>query len=323
MAGRSLLELCFRYTRLSHNYLPRTYDRIWTAAGSNGWAIAPAKTKSGHAMLFVNPHLPWFGFSQMYEAHLRSDEGWAFRARRCSAIACRPWDTTSIWAGRSRPTSPTSPTCGARRSTTPSIRCAIAWATAIATRPNGARRSRFRSATNCSDRVVKLRKTAPWPDRRPRGRPALPGRADRRVRTIDRCCSSRSKLVKARELRAVQAGAGNAAVSDHERDVCRPGGQYLLSLQRPDAAPRSAVRLEQAGRRLRSAHRPGTACTRSTNLPQLFNPPAGYVQNCNSSPFTTCDAGNPKLRKFSALHGRGRRRRQAPGEDVAATAAAK
>ena len=34
------------------------------------------------------------------------------------------------------------------------------------------------------------------------------------------------------------------------------------------------------------------------DLPQLFNPPAGYVQNCNSSPFTTCDAGNPKPRSF-------------------------
>jgi acyl-homoserine lactone acylase PvdQ len=33
-------------------------------------------------------------------------------------------------------------------------------------------------------------------------------------------------------------------------------------------------------------------------LPQLFNPPSGYVQNCNSSPFTTCDAGNPDRHKF-------------------------
>ena len=73
-----MLELCFRYTRLSHNYLPRSYDQIWATAGSNGWAIAPQRTKDGHAMLFVNPHLPWFGFSQMYEAHLRSDEGWSF-----------------------------------------------------------------------------------------------------------------------------------------------------------------------------------------------------------------------------------------------------
>src|SRR5262249_44112685 len=26
-------------------------------------------------------------------------------------------------------------------------------------------------------------------------------------------------------------------------------------------------------------------------LPQLLNPRAGYVQNCNTSPFTTCDEG--------------------------------
>ncbi|MEX0977956.1 MAG: penicillin acylase family protein, partial [Pirellulales bacterium] len=31
-----LLELCFRYTRLSHNYLPRTHPLISTATGSNG-----------------------------------------------------------------------------------------------------------------------------------------------------------------------------------------------------------------------------------------------------------------------------------------------
>ncbi len=33
-------------------------------------------------------------------------------------------------------------------------------------------------------------------------------------------------------------------------------------------------------------------------LPQLVNPAAGYVQNCNSSPFTTCSAGNPDRAKF-------------------------
>ena len=29
-------------------------------------------------MLFVNPHQPWFGFGQFYEAHLSSGEGWNF-----------------------------------------------------------------------------------------------------------------------------------------------------------------------------------------------------------------------------------------------------
>lgn len=38
--------------------------------GSNGWAIAPQHTKSGHAMLLANPHLPWSDFYLWYEAQL-------------------------------------------------------------------------------------------------------------------------------------------------------------------------------------------------------------------------------------------------------------
>jgi len=46
--------------------------------GSNGWVIAPAKSTTGHAMLLINPHLPFFGPGQVYEGHVHSDEGWNF-----------------------------------------------------------------------------------------------------------------------------------------------------------------------------------------------------------------------------------------------------
>lgn len=45
---------------------------------SNGWAIAPARTKDGSAMLFINPHQPWFGPGSWYEGHLKSGEGLNF-----------------------------------------------------------------------------------------------------------------------------------------------------------------------------------------------------------------------------------------------------
>ena len=46
--------------------------------GSNGWVINPSKSATGHAMLFINPHLPFFGPGQVYEGHVHSDEGWNF-----------------------------------------------------------------------------------------------------------------------------------------------------------------------------------------------------------------------------------------------------
>ena len=46
--------------------------------GSNGWAIGPSKSSRGYALLFINPHLPFFGSGQVYEGHVHSDEGWNF-----------------------------------------------------------------------------------------------------------------------------------------------------------------------------------------------------------------------------------------------------
>jgi len=44
--------------------------------GSNAWAIGPSRTKNGSTILFCNPHQPQFGYGQMYEGHVRSGEGW-------------------------------------------------------------------------------------------------------------------------------------------------------------------------------------------------------------------------------------------------------
>jgi acyl-homoserine lactone acylase PvdQ len=44
--------------------------------GSNMWAVRGDKLVSGKALMFINPHQPFFGPGQWYEGHLKSDEGW-------------------------------------------------------------------------------------------------------------------------------------------------------------------------------------------------------------------------------------------------------
>ena len=46
--------------------------------GSNGWVVGPSKSATGHALLFINPHLPFFGSGQVYEGHVHSESGWNF-----------------------------------------------------------------------------------------------------------------------------------------------------------------------------------------------------------------------------------------------------
>lgn len=44
------------------------------AMGSNAWAIAPARSASGNAMLLANPHLPWSDLFLWYEAQLTAPD---------------------------------------------------------------------------------------------------------------------------------------------------------------------------------------------------------------------------------------------------------
>lgn len=53
-------------------------DELKQNVGSNGWVVGPSNSESGYALLFINPHLPFFGSGQVYEGHVHSDEGWNF-----------------------------------------------------------------------------------------------------------------------------------------------------------------------------------------------------------------------------------------------------
>lgn len=51
-------------------------DSMAAHVGSNMWAVRPEKSTTGRALMFINPHQPFFGPGQWYEGHLVSGEGW-------------------------------------------------------------------------------------------------------------------------------------------------------------------------------------------------------------------------------------------------------
>ncbi|MEO5509795.1 MAG: acylase [Longimicrobiales bacterium] len=54
-------------------------ERTWEA-GSNAWAIAPARSASRNALLLANPHLPWGDVFTWFEAQISTPEGDAYGA---------------------------------------------------------------------------------------------------------------------------------------------------------------------------------------------------------------------------------------------------
>src|SRR5690606_25503192 len=55
-----------------HSWHPGAPFGDWSEAevGSNMWALAPSRSRSGRALLMGNPHQPWSPVATYYEAHL-------------------------------------------------------------------------------------------------------------------------------------------------------------------------------------------------------------------------------------------------------------
>ncbi len=291
-----MLELTIRYTRLSNNYLPRSYSQIWAASGSNGWAIAPQRTASGHAMLFVNPHLPWFGFSQMYEAHLRSDEGWSFAGATMYGN-CVPtlghnehlgWtyttnepDIADVW--RVTFDDPAHPL---RYRYGESYREASEWGETI----------KIKQGNRLVNRAVKFRKTHHGPvvlkedDEHYLAARIAGLDSVRMMRQQMECVKARNFAEFEKALEMQQFPIMNVIYADNAGNI-----MFLYNGLVPRRDPAFNWSLPVDGSDPRTEW---SGLHAFKELPRVFNPADGYVQNCNSSPFTTCDSGNPDRAAF-------------------------
>lgn len=293
--GRHLtLELTFRYTRLTNNYLPRLNPMI--AAGSNAWAIGPRRTRSGRTMLLANPHQPWFGFGQLYEAHLSSGEGWSFSGATFFgsplpslghnehvgwSFCVNEPDIADVW--RETFDHPSDPLLyrygdGWRR--------AEEWQEVI----------RVKARQGFRERSFTLRKTHHGPIV---ARESQRHQLAVRIARLDDLVMLRQmvRLVRARNLAEFYEAMAlqqfpimNAVYADRHGEIF-----FLYNGVVPRRDPQFDWSQPVDGSDPRTEWQ---GYHTLEELPQLRNPPCGFVQNCNSSPFTTADDGNPHPADF-------------------------
>lgn len=295
------LEMTFRFTGLSESYLPRRNPQIWTATGSNGWAISGARTASGHAMLLANPHMPQFGFAQLMEAHLMSNGGadgraWNFigagfygsptlvmghNDRLGWTLATNQPDIADTW--RERFTDPHRPLA---------YEYGDAWREAHQWRE----KIRVRKSNDTESRTFTFRKTHHGP---------IVGREDKstlvsaRISGLFEMVPMRQSLemIKARDLTEFREALAtlqilfmNVLYADCDGNI-----QFVYTSRVPKRDPRfdwsKSVDGSDPATEWLGVHS-------LAELPQVLNPAAGFVQNCNSSPLVTTDGENPRLEDF-------------------------
>ena len=271
-----------------------------TPTGSNAFAVAPRRSADGFTRLAVNSHQPWAGPVAWYEAHLHSDTGWdavgglfpgvplilhGHNRNLGWAHTVNKPDLIDVYALEMNPAQPNQYKLdGAWRDL--EVRTA-----AIAVKI-------FGPLTWTAHREVLWSVYGPVV-RGPRGVFAIRIAGYGDVRHIEQWYRMNKASRFDEWLDAMRMNAlpmFNVAYADGEGHVYYVyNGRLPLRTEGYDwvgIVPGNTSR---------------TLWTQSLpfdRLPQVKDPPSGFVQNCNSSPFqTTVGAGNPDLSAYSAALG--------------------
>ncbi|MGE0554482.1 MAG: penicillin acylase family protein [Gemmatimonadales bacterium] len=284
----------------------RSLAKIATAGphpeqGSNMWAVSAAKSASGHAMLFTNPHTPML---PVYESHWISDEGWnmsgltaysqtlvpvkGFNQHLGWALTVNSSDMVDVWEEVfDDPARPLAYRYGSGH------RTALAWTDSI----------RVKTDSGVESRAIRLMKTHHGPivaERDGKKLAVMYGNVDR-----GGLLQQWYAMGKARNLTEFKAAlAINGLVYHNVMYADTAGNIYFLhagAVPRRDTTVDWSAAVDGTDPRTdwQGYHTPD-------DMPAVLNPPSGWMQNTNSTPFlTTTDDANPKrpdFPKYIALH---------------------
>lgn len=270
-------------------------DVIDADQGSNMWAASAAKSASGHALLFINPHVGFFGGGQRYEAHLHSNEGLNVSG---FAILGTPYirsghneqlgwshtnnyaDTTDVYLESfDDQKNPLAYRYGN------GYRAALEWTDEV----------KLKTEQGIETRRYRFRKTHHGPIIGMRNGQALAVRCTKLEEGGE--LEQRVAMNKARTLAEFKAALARLALTGSNTIYADRAGHifYLHG----NAIPRRSVKFDWT--------KPVDGSDPATEwqgyhaleeLPQLTDPKSGFLQNCNSTPFLTTSEGNPAKENY-------------------------
>lgn len=291
-----------------------SFDPNERAEGSNAWAVAPARSASGKALLFINPHVPFFGYGNYTEAHLHSEAGWNFSGTGRFGFPfpymghnkALGWGHTDNYSdigdlyleAFDNPDNPQEYRYGTE------YRRATVWQDTI----------KVKTEAGLEYRIVTLRKTHHGPILSEKdGKPVAVRLSKYEEGGWFEQWYNMTKATSLDEFK--QALALNAIPYMNITYADRDGNIFYIYY---GSVPKRDTKFDW--RNPVDGSDPATEWQGYhdyTELPQVENPPSGFVQNCNSSPFVTTTEGNPDTAAFpdymigrETLNPRARRSRQ-------------
>lgn len=262
--------------------------------GSNAWAIAGSRTLSGRAMLYINPHIP---LDEPYEMHLRSDEGLNITGAAAYGAGLLPFAGFNEHLGWSLTVNypditdtyviefnmPEDPLAYRHGDET---KHATRWTAKVP----------VRSGETVVEQEIVLAKTHHGPILYSAGGKSYAVR----VAGIEnlRALEQWYRMAKARNLEEWKSAVSLFGVVFHNLVYADDAGNigYIYNA----SSPRRDSAFDWSGTVDGSDPRTDWLGYHTLDdLPQVWNPPCGYLQNCNSPPFSAAAEGqNPAPERF-------------------------
>ena len=263
--------------------------------GSNGWVIGPSKSATGHAMLFINPHLPFFGYGQVYEGHVRSDEGWNFTGYTRLGFPFPYVGHNESLGWVSTDNSADQADLYAETFDDPARPLAYRYGTGYRLATEWTDTILVKTDAGVERRAITSRKTHRGPilgtrDGKPLALRMAKLDADGWLGEWYAMTRARRVSELKEAMRPLNMLFGNVMAADAEGNTF-----YLYNAAVPIRDPRfdwsGVVDGSDPATEWRGYHA-------LEDLPQLTNPPTGWMQNCNTTPFLLTSSGNPDSAKF-------------------------